>query len=58
MADGQLIRTTPSEMLAEMMWDLFLAGFRISAHGSLPLDAMRQRTREHINVVLAGFRAK
>ena len=57
-ADGQLIRTTPSEMLAEMMWDLFLAGFRISAHGSLPLDAMRQRTREHINVVLAGFRAK
>jgi AcrR family transcriptional regulator len=57
-ADGQLIKTTPSEMLAGMMWDLFLAGFRVSAFATLPLDAMRQRTRDHINVVLAGFRAK
>ena len=57
-ADGQLIKSTPSEMLAGMMWDLFLAGFRVSAFATLPLEAMRQRTRDHITVVLAGFRAK
>lgn len=54
--DGQLVKTTPSEMLAEMLWDLFLAGFRVSAFGAMPLDLLRQRTSDHVKVVLAGFR--
>jgi AcrR family transcriptional regulator len=56
--NGDLVITTPTDRLASMLWDLFLASFRSATLDSWAIDEMRDTIEGHIDVVLAGFRAK
>ena len=56
--NGDLLITTPTDRVALMLWDLFLASLRPATIDSWSLDEMRQTMEGHIDVVLAGFRAK
>jgi AcrR family transcriptional regulator len=56
--NGDLKQSTPTARVAVMLWDLFLASFRFAAFDAWSVEEMRKLTKEHIDVVLAGFRAK
>jgi AcrR family transcriptional regulator len=55
---GELVKTTPTERLAAMLWDLFLASFRLAAFDCWNLQEMRIRTQQNIDVILAGFKSR
>ena len=56
--NGELAAATPTGMIANMLWDLFLANFRPTSSDRWTPEEMRGQTARHIEVVLAGFRGK
>jgi AcrR family transcriptional regulator len=54
---GELSRDTNVAIVAQMLWDCYLANFRHAAFEGWGLSELRARLAEQIRVILAGVRA-
>lgn len=54
---GELTQRFDMRLIADMIWDLYLAGYRPTAFEGLTVETQTERLAERIDVVLAGVKA-
>jgi hypothetical protein len=52
---GQLSPSINADLVAEMLWESYLANFRHGILGSWTAEAVRRRMVEQVDVLLASF---
>ena len=54
---GELTQRFDLRLVSDVLWDLFLAGYRPAAFESLPVESQTEKLAERIDLVLAGILA-
>ena len=54
---GELTQRFDLRLVADVVWDLFLAGYRPAAFEGLSTEVQTERLAERIDLVLAGLKA-
>lgn len=55
---GELKAETDTRLMANILWDIYLAGYRGAIYDGQTTEDLLARLREKTDIVLAGFRAK